>query len=136
MHDVTDDLVTVHEQQITQGHGSHQSSLRIQHIADIDGLTVEAYLTDPLDGLIHRQILLQVYIFDRHDTSGGIFRIAQQMIDISAHIGACVGQKLFDNVGRHLLQQIGRIVRHQVVDDVRCFLIRQGRDDLLLIVHI
>ena len=32
--------------------------------------------------------------------------------------------------------KIGRIVRHQVVDDVRCFLIRQGRDDLLLIVHI
>ena len=29
MHDVTDDLVTVHEQQITQGHGSHQSSLGI-----------------------------------------------------------------------------------------------------------
>jgi len=123
MHDVTDDLVTVHEQQITQGHGSHQSSLGIQHIADIDGLTVEAYLTDPLDGLIHRQILLQVYILDRHDASGGIFGITQQMIDVSAYLRACVGQKFFDNVGRHLFQQVSRIVCHQVVDDVRCFLI-------------
>ena len=123
MHDVTDDLVTVHEQQITQGHGSHQSSLGIQHIADIDGLTVKSHLADPLDGLIHRQILLQVYILDRHDASGGIFGITQQMIDVSAYLRACVGQKFFDNVGRHLFQQVSRIVCHQVVDDVRCFLI-------------
>ena len=29
MHDVTDDLVAVHEQQIPQSHRSHQSSLGI-----------------------------------------------------------------------------------------------------------
>ena len=56
MHELADDFLSFAEQKITESHCSHQLPLGIQHITDVDSLTVQPYLTKMLNGLIDRHI--------------------------------------------------------------------------------
>ena len=56
------------------------------------------------------------------------------MIDVRARIRTRIAEDPLDHVGRHLLQEIRGIVRHQVIDDARCFTVGHGVDNILLIV--
>ena len=58
------------------------------------------------------------------------------MVDVVSRLRTCIGEDLLDDVCRHLLEQVRGIVCLQVVDDVRCFLIGEGRNDVLLIVDL
>ena len=58
------------------------------------------------------------------------------MIDIPSGIRPGAGEQLFYNIGRHLLQQIRRIVRHQVIDNIGGLPLGKGNDNKLLAVHL
>ena len=58
------------------------------------------------------------------------------MIDCLSGVGLGIGKKLVNHIGRHFLQQVNRIIRHQIVYYIRCFLLGKGIDDHLLIFHI
>ena len=87
IHELPDDSVGIHDDQIPERHGPDQHSLRVQDIADVDGLGVEADLADPVDRVADRHILFEVDILDRHDTARRILRIAEQVIDVLAGLG-------------------------------------------------
>ena len=136
MHNVADHRIAGTDQQIAQGYRAHQFALGVQHIADIDGFAVHPDLPDPGNGLLHRHIFFQIHIFHRHNASGGILRILKQVVNISSCLGICIGKKLFHYIGRHFLQQIRSIIRHQVVDDACRILFRQAGNDKLLALHL
>ena len=49
--------------------------------------------------------------------------------------GLALARIFFTTFCRHLLQEVGRIVSHQVIDDGGSFLIGQGLDDILLVLQ-
>ena len=119
MHDIRNDFIRLAQQQVAQGHRSHQLSSAVQHIADIYSLTVHADFPDPGYGFVHSQIFLEIHIFHRHYASGGILRISEKVIDIPPCLRAGVCQDFLYYIGRHLFHKIGRIIRHQVIHDSR-----------------
>ena len=121
---------------IAERYRSDQPSLCIQHIADVDCLTVQPHLTDMLNRLIHRQIFLQGDILHRHDASGGILRVPEKVIDCLSGVGLRVCQYFIHNVRGHLFQKIHGIIRHQIIDYIRRFLIGKGINNHLLAVHL
>ena len=136
VHDLPDDLIGLTQQQVAQSHRAQKFTLSVQHIADIDGLTVQSHRADSVNSPLHRQALLQIHILHRHDAACGVLRIAQQMVNIPTGLRAGVLQQALHHIGRHLLQQVHRIVGHQIVNDIGSLPVRQGGDDGLLSVHL
>ena len=60
-------------------------------IAGVDGLFVDAGTADAEDGFLHRHIRPQGHIFRRHDGAGGVFGVAQDLIDLLAHVRLGLG---------------------------------------------
>ena len=123
IHHLADDRVGVCHDQVTQSHCTQQDALGIQNVTDIDRLCIKTDLPDSFNGIPYCHALLEIYILDRHNAAGRILRIAEQMVDVRARIGAGITQNLLDDIGRHLLEEIGRIIRHQIVDDAGSFFI-------------
>ena len=138
VHDLSDDVIGIEDDQIPQSDRSYKDPLFIQDITGVNSLGIQPDFTDPLNGVSDRHVLPQIHILDGHDTAGRILRILEQEIDIGPGIGTGVGQDLFDDVGRHFLQhvfqQVSRVIRHQVIDDGRRFLVGQGLNDILLVI--
>ena len=132
IHHFPDDRIGIENDQIAQGHGSDQDSLLVHNITDINRLGIQSDLADAVNRIADGHVLFEVDILDRHDTSCRILRIPQQMVDILSGLRLRVLEDLLDDVGRHLLQKVRSIVRHQVIDDAGCFLIGQRLDDVLL----
>ena len=132
VHDLADDVCLLLEEKIADRDGADQQALLVKDIADIDGLGVESETLDPLDRILDGHGLDEVDVLDRHDASRGILRIAEEVVDVRAGIRAGVCQNFLYDVGRHLLEKVGRVVSHHVIDDVRSFLIGKGLDDVLL----
>ena len=58
------------------------------------------------------------------------------MIDVCARFGLGVRKYSLYYICRHFFQQVSRIVSHHVIDDVGCFLIGQGGDNVLLVIDL
>ena len=123
VHDFADDFIGLPDQKIPECHRSDQNTRLIEYVADVDRLRIQADLTDSVDCILYGHILLQIHILDRQNRSCGILRVAKQMVDIRPRVRPCVCKNLLNDIGRHLFQKVRRIIGHQVVDDVRCFLI-------------
>ena len=54
-----------------------------------------------------------------------------ELNDADIALRACIDKQLFYNIGRHFLQKIRRIVRHQVIDDLCRFPFGKGCDNIL-----
>ncbi len=132
MHHLPDHGIRIAEEQIPETHGTDQRPLIVQHITDIDRLTVQSDPADPLDGLRHRVVLLQIHILHRHDAARRVLRVPHQVIDGLPRLGIRVGDQPFYNIGRHLLHQFLGVVTHHVIDDVGRILVGKRRDDILL----
>jgi len=69
-------------------------------------------------------------------TSLGENSSLQKLIDQRPGFRLGVFQYPFDHIRRHLLQQIRRIIGHQIVDNIRRLSIGQCRDDRLLVFRL
>ena len=136
VHDIPDHCIGCAEKQVAQSHGAHQRPLIIQHITDINGLTVHSHLADPVYGLRHRLVFLQIHILHRHDTAGRILRITHQMVDGFPRVRTGIGDQAFNHIGGHFLHQLLSVIRHHIVDDAPCILVGQRGDDRLLLVDL
>ena len=58
-----------------------------RHIAGVDRLLVDARAADAQNRFLDRHIRAQGDIFGGHDRAGGILGIAQNLVDLLAHLG-------------------------------------------------
>ena len=66
--------------------------------------------TDLMQGLPYRHVRGQIHILYRHNASRAILRVIQKPVDIRTRILA--------HLGRHIFQQIHRVVRIHGIQDV------------------
>ena len=88
------------------------------HIASIHRLAVDSDGTDLMQGLPYRHVRGQIHILYRHNASRAILRVIQKPVDIRTRILAHLIQQLIDYIGRHIFQQIHRVVRIHGIQDV------------------
>ena len=104
----------------------------VGHIAGINLLGLLAALPDPVNGLEHGHVLMEVQKLRRHNAAGGILRVFEKLIDERSGLRLGIFQHALDHHGRHFLQHIYRIVHEQILDDGAQLLVGDGGDDVLL----
>ena len=134
VHDVADDRALGRDDQLAQGNLSDEVALIVDDEAGIDGLLVDAGAADIVHGLADGEVVVQVHILDGHQASGAVFGIIEQLIDGGA--GGLIGvlEHLFDDVGRHFLQEIDGVVHEHVVHQRLDFGVGRALGDELLLV--
>ena len=133
LHDVLNGgFVVLRQQQILHRHQSDQGPVLFRNVAGIDGLLVHTLAANPQDGLPHRHMGTQGDIFRGHDGACGVFRVAQNLIDGTAHLRVGVLQNPLDHVGGHLLHQVGSVVHIQLVQHFLQLVVREPPDQQLL----
>ena len=109
------------------------SSLRsgVQHEAVVDGLAVDARLSNGGDGLFDGVVLLEVDELHRHDAARAVVLVLQQVVDGGARFGLGLGEQALDDHGGHLFEQVGGIVGVEVVYQTSRFGIAHQLDEVL-----
>ena len=82
----------------------------LRDIAGIDGLFVDTDLADLQDGLCNRHLFSQRDIVYVHHASRAVLRILEQLVDLDSCLLIRGHQKPVHHIGRHLLQNVYRIV--------------------------
>ena len=104
----------------------------VGHIAGINLLGLLAALPDPVNGLEHGHVLMEVQKLRRHNAAGGILWVFEELIDELSGVGLGIFQHTLDHHCRHFLQHIYRIIHKQILDDGAQLLVGDGGDDVLL----
>ena len=125
-------LVVLRQQQILHCNQTDEGPVRGGDVAGIDGLLVHTLPPDAQDGLAHAHAGPQGDILRGHNGTGGVFGVAQNLVDGVAHFRVCVGQNPLDHVGGHFLHKIRRVVHVQFVQNFLKFVIGKAADQKLL----
>ena len=132
IHDLADGGVVVDgQQQILDGDRAENFPF-FGDVAGVDGLLVHTGSADAGDGLRDGHAGPQGDVLRGHDGAGGVFRIAQDLVDLLAHLGIGLGENTLDHAGGHFLHQIRRVVDVQLADDLAQLLIGDAADQRLL----
>ena len=132
-HDLLDlRVVALCQQQVLHGDDALQGSVCGEYIAGIDGFLVHALAADAENGFLHGHIRPQGHIFHGHQGPGGVFGVAQNLVDGAAHFGVCLGENTPDHVGGHFLYQICRVVHIQLIQNFPQLIVREALDQQLL----
>ena len=123
------------EQQVLDGDGTKKLS-SFCYVAGIDCLLVHTRFTNTLNCLNDRHLRTQGYILRGHDGTGGILRIAQQVVDLLAHLRIRLCQDPLDHIGRHFLDQIHGIVHIEFLNHIVEFCIGKAPDQQFLFLRL
>jgi len=104
----------------------------LRHIAGVDRLLVDAGAADAEDGLLDRHGRAQGDVFGGHDAAGGILGIAQDLVDLLAHVRVRLRKNSLNHVGRHFLDDVDGIVDVQLVDNLLELGVGEAADQQLL----
>ena len=99
--------------------------LGVNHIQIINRLRVRRLLADQLNRRGRRDMRRYCDIFGRHQTAGSIRIIIHQFLDFAGILVSKQIQDRFPIFFVHLVDQVCRIVRGHLIDDVRRFIFRQ-----------
>ena len=124
-------LVVAREKQVLDGDRAEELS-PLRDVTGVDGLLVYARPADAGDRLRHGHVRPQRDVLRRHDRAGGVFGIAQDLVDLLAHLRVCLSQNALDDVRGHLVDEIRRVVHVQLVDELVQFTVREAADQRLL----
>ena len=105
-------------------------------IAGVDGLLVDAHAADAGKGLLHRGVWMEKDELRGHDGAGGVLGIVQQLVDLAAGGGVGVAQDPGDHVGRHVLDDVHRVIQVQLVQHLPQLPVAEGPDQLLLVLGV
>ena len=132
LHDVLDERVVIltEQQRLDRDHADQLMAAR--DIAGVDRLLVDARAADAQNRLADGHVRAQGDIFGRHDRAGRILRIAQDLIDLLAHLRLRLAQNPLDDVGRHFFDDVDGVVDVQLVDDLLQLRVREAADQQLL----
>ena len=135
VHDVPDEGVRGVIDEVGQFDGPDEVPGGIDAVDRVDGDLVLAGGADVTDGVPHRHAVVQGDHLVRHDAAGGVLRVVEERIDLFACVRTRDLQDTGDDVGRHFLEEVDHVIEVQIVDEVAQFLVRDARDDALLVVR-
>ena len=87
---------------------------------------------DAQDRLLYGHLWAQGNILRGHQRAGGIFGIAQDLIDGLAHFRISLLQDTLDHIGRHFLHQVSGIIHIQLVHDLFQLVVGKAPDQQFL----
>ena len=132
-HDLPDlRVVAFGQQQVLYGDDAQQRPVLIQHVAGIDGLFVHTLAADAQDGLLHGHVRPEGYILHGHQGTGGVFGVAQDLVDGAAHFRVRLAKNPPDHIGGHFLYQVRRVIYIQFVQHLPELVVREALDQQLL----
>ena len=108
----------------------------LRDIAGINSFLVDAGAADAENGLSDGHVRPQRNILRRHDGPGGILRIAENFIDLLAHLRVGLGKNSLHDIGRHFFYNIDGVVDIELVDDLFELAVGKAPDKKLLCVRL
>ena len=132
LHDGFDGRLVVLTQKQILDRDQTDQLVSARNVAGVNGLLVDAGTADAEDGLLHRHVRPQGNIFRRHDRAGGILGIAENLVDLLAHLRLRLRQDPLHHVGGHFLDDIDGVIDVQLVNDLFQLRVREAADQQLL----
>ena len=132
LHDGLDGRIVVLAQKQVLDACEADELVAARHVAGVDRLLVDARAADAQNRFLDRHIRAQGDIFGGHDRAGGILRVAQDLVDLLAHIRLGLGQDALHDVRGHFLHDIDGVVDVKLVDDLLQLGIREALNQKLL----
>ena len=118
-------------------HGDHADEPPIPgDIAGINGLLVHAGAANAQNGFAHIHIRPEGDILGGHPGACAVLGIAQNFIDLLAHIGSSLGEDPLDHIGRHFLHNVHGVVHKQLIEHLFELRIGKTADQQLLLLGI
>ena len=138
LHHILHQIVVLGKQQILDCRDADQAVVAVVDVAGVDGLLIHTGTADTLDRHFRRHIRPQRDELGRHDRAGAVLRIFEQFVDLTARFLVCLSQNTLDDIRRHFLDQIYRVVHKELVNDLFELAVRESVDQKLLgfVVHL
>ncbi len=118
------------DDQSPQGDRSDQRAIRLGDVEVVDVVRLRLQLSEPVDDLLRGLVGRDRDEIGRHQATGGLFAIRQELADVlrllrlhqSKELGPAllgqVGDQVGGLIGAHLLEDVGRPFGRKVVEDV------------------
>ena len=136
LHDLVDGLVIVlRQQQVLDGDETDERAV-LGDVAGVDRLFVDARAADAEDGLLHGHAGAQRDILRRHDGACGILGVAQDLVDVLAHVRVRLREDAAHDICGHFLHDIHGVVDIQLVEHLAQLGVRKAADEQLLCVRL
>ena len=138
VHDLVDLLLIPGQQQLAQLYGADELAVFVDDIEGINGFLVHAGAANFRHGLAHGHAPVKFHIFDGHNGTGAVFRVAKELVNQPALLLVRALQKPAHHSRGQFLQQVHRVVHEHVVDDAHGLLVAQGIDQAgaLIGIHV
>ena len=132
-HDISDHCIPIRKHQRLSGYDSDKLSV-LRDVAGVDCFLIHALRADLVERFTDRHIPPQTDIFRRHDAAGAVLGIQQNLIDDPPRLHIRAFQNARHDIGRHLLDNIDRIVEIQLIDNLFQLLVAETCDQHFLCV--
>ena len=118
VHELADRHVRPGHDQVAQREHAHQPLLRVDHVDVVDGLGIGLELAELLDGLGRGQVLGDGHVRRGHDAARGVLRVAEQLAHLLGLVLLHQRQDLRLGLLGQVGDQVGRVVRAHLLEDV------------------
>ena len=126
------------EQQLAQPHRAEQLAIFIENVERIDGFLVHAGAANFRHRLTDRGADMEFHVFDRHDRTGAVFGVAQELVDQGTLLFIAALQHALDHARGQFFEEIDRVIDKHIVDQAHGLRIIHGFHDAraLIVVHV
>ena len=117
-HDGLDRCIVIFTQKKVLDRHQTDELVPLGDVAGVDRLFVDARAADAENCFADRHVRAQGNVLGRHDRACGILGVTQDFVDLLAHLGVRLREDSLDDVCRHFLDDIHRVVDVKLVDDL------------------
>ena len=136
IHDVCHSCIVIpHEKEIFQRDDAEKLPV-LCDITGINRLFIHCRAADTGKRLVNRHVGTERDILRRHDGTGRIVRITEDLIDLLAHFRVCLCKYPFYDVCGHLLDQVNSVVDIELIHNFSQLIIGKALDQQLLKIRI
>ena len=135
-HDGFDRILLRGEDEFAKRDDADKLSARAGDETIVDGLLVNAALTDVGEGFTDGHGLQQGDVFDGHDAAGGVLLVFERLVDEGAFFRGGVAENHVDHVGRQFLQEVDGIVEREALEDFVSFRVGDAFDNVAVEVFV
>ena len=89
-HHVLNQILQGRQQQVLYGYKADQMAFFVRYVAGVNGLFVDAYAADQIEGRLYGVVLFQPHELGGHQAAGAVLGVFQQLVHGLAHFGVAV----------------------------------------------